>query len=294
MLLSAWKKCKLGCNASIMAVPLGSRVFLLNCFAMLSAIHLVKGPPPPHLLAPVLLCVLNSAFQAGHVPTAVNAALVTPVFKRGNNCDTSKYRPVAVTEPVIRLYAGVLNARLVQFTEGQALRSPGQAGFRPRLSTLHPLFTLQRFVDSCTKAAQPLYCCFLDLRGAYDRVQRPLLWQALQRLGVHGHMLDALRSLYANTTVSMRVEGKTGLAVPSETGVRQGCPLSPTLFGLFLDGLHRFMLCIAQMRDLFLMGAAVCLTYNMLMMSICLRYHLKAFSASLHVPVPFVLPLAWL
>ena len=52
--------------------------------------------------------------------------------------------------------------------------------------------------------------------------------------------------------------------------------------------------CIAQMRALYYMGAAVCLTCNMPMMSICLRYHLKAFSASLHVPIPFVLPLAWL
>ena len=141
----------------------------------------------------------------------------------------------------MRLYASVLNKRLVQFTEGQALRSPSQAGFRPGLSTLHPLFTLQHFVDRCKKNAQPLYCCFLDLKGAYDRVQRPLLWQALQRLGVHGEMLGALQSLYANSTVAMRVGGKTGLSVPSETGVRQGCPLSPTLFGLFLDGLHRYI-----------------------------------------------------
>ena len=112
-----------------------------------------EGPRPPQLLAPVLQCVLNSAFQAGHVSAAVNAALVTPVFKRGDNCDTSNDRPIAVTEPVMRLYAGILNARLVGFTEGQALRSPGQAGFRPQLSTLHPLFTLQQFVDSCTKDA---------------------------------------------------------------------------------------------------------------------------------------------
>ena len=160
-----------------------------------------EGPRPSHMLAPVLQCVLNSAFQAGHVPAAMNAALVTPVFKRGDHCDTSNYRTIAVTEPVMRLYAGILNARLVEFTEGQALRSPGQAGFRPHLSTLHPLPTLQHFVDSCTKDARPLYCCFLDLKGAYDRVQRPLLWQALQRLGVHGQKLDALRSLYANATL---------------------------------------------------------------------------------------------
>ena len=72
-------------------------------------------------------------------------------------------------------------------------------------------------------------------------MQRPLLWQALQRLGIHGTMLNALQSVYANSTVSMRIAGKTGPSVPSLTGLRQGCPLSPTLFGLFLDGLHRLI-----------------------------------------------------
>ena len=74
------------------------------------------NPHCPHLLAPVLQTVLNSAFQHGHVPSSVNTALVTPVFKRGDVCDTANYRPIAVTEPIMRLYANILNTRLVEFT----------------------------------------------------------------------------------------------------------------------------------------------------------------------------------
>ncbi len=32
------------------------------------------------------------------------------------------------------------------------------------------------------------------------------------------------------------------MSLPSETGLKQGGPLSPTLFGLFADGLHRHLL----------------------------------------------------
>lgn len=199
-------------------------------------------PPPANVLAPVLVDVLNSAFLAGRVPASVNGSLITPVHKKGSKLDTLNYRPIAVTEPIMRLYASILNSRILLFTEGAALRADTQAGFRPKLSTVHQLFTLQHFIDRQSHVRQPLYCCFLDLKGAYDRVNRTLLWEVLRRLGIEGHILAAIQSLYANSTVAMKLGERRGQSLPSETGLKQGCPLSPTLFGLFADGLHRHLL----------------------------------------------------
>ena len=82
---------------------------------------------------------------------------------------------------------------------------------------------------------------FLDLKAAYDSIQRPLLWRALSKLGVHGRMLAALQGLYKDATVSVKVSNTSGKTVESTTGFKQGCPLSSTLFGLFLDGLDRYL-----------------------------------------------------
>ena len=196
-------------------------------------------PPSAHMLAAPLTKVLNSLFRTGTVPDFVNEGLVTPVFKKGEPFDTSNYRPITVTEPLMRLYASILNARLQKFAESNNYRADTQTGFRPGLSTMHQLFALQYFVDEADADKKPLYCCFLDLKGAYDRVQRSLLWQVLERLGVHGSMLQAVKSLYDNSQLCVKVQGRTGQSVPSQTGLKQGCPLSPTLFGLFADGLHR-------------------------------------------------------
>ena len=194
---------------------------------------------PQHVLAPVLVAALNSMFEAGSVPADLNLSLVTPVFKRGDQRSTANYRAIAVGEPVLRLYAGILNQRLLDYTEQHGLRAPSQAGFRPQLSVVHQLFSLVHLSQRQRQRGQPLYVCFLDLQGAFDRVARPLLWQALQRLGLHGRMLAAVQSLYSTASVAVRVEGRQGPALPSRTGVKQGCPLSPTLFGLLADGLHR-------------------------------------------------------
>ncbi len=200
------------------------------------------APAPPHMLAAALRAVLNCAFHTGQVPAFCNVALVSPVFKRRDPCCPENYRPISVTEPIMRLYASILNARLLSFTETHGLRSAAQTGFRPGHSTLHPLLALQHFVDSAGRTRQPLFCCFLDLEQAFESVHRSLLWSVLQRLGVHGSMLAALQSLYVNPTVAVKVGGRVSGCIPSCTGVRQGCPLSPTLFGLVLDGLHRYLL----------------------------------------------------
>ena len=74
-----------------------------------------------------------------------------------------------------------------------------------------------------------------------DTVDRPLLWTVLARLGMHGQMLHAIQSLYAVTQYARKVGGRLGSYQVSIAGLKQGCLLSPTLFGHILDGITRFL-----------------------------------------------------
>ena len=60
-------------------------------------------------------------------------------------------------------------------------------------------------------------------------------------------MLAAIQSLYSSGTLSMKVAGTAGRPRTQQMGVRQGCPLIPTLFGIFFDGLHDHLLSCAPM-----------------------------------------------
>ena len=51
-------------------------------------------------------------------------------------------------------------------------------------------------------------------------------------------MLAAIQSLYVTGTLSMKIDGTAGEPAMQRMGVRQGCLLSPTLFGIFFDGLQ--------------------------------------------------------
>ena len=94
---------------------------------------------------------------------------------------------------------------------------------------------LRTIIEQQRASQSPLYTCFVDFRKAYDSVPRDLLWQKLDTLGVQGWFLDSIKALYGS--VPMTVKTPEGLTASFEAvmGVKQGCPLSPTLFGLYLD-----------------------------------------------------------
>ena len=81
--------------------------------------------------------MMDAFFQSGAIPAGVTSAVITPIHKKGNDLDPANYRPIAVGEPLYRLYTIILNKRLVDWSEEHGVRSPAQAGFRPKLSTAH-------------------------------------------------------------------------------------------------------------------------------------------------------------
>ena len=99
------------------------------------------------------------------------------------------------------------------------------------------LFLTRQALQRKESQKQPLFAAFVDLKKASDSVQHPPLWALLQRKGIHGKMLAGIQSLYDGGDMSMKISGSSDASGTARVGVRQGCPLSPTLFGIFFDSL---------------------------------------------------------
>lgn len=102
-------------------------------------------------------------------------------------------------------------------------------GFRPHLSTEHQIFALQHLIDECRNKRLPLFACFLDFSKAYDTVPRDLLWHVMRSIGVTEQFVAAVQSMYLDIRCMVAVSGVVGPAFSFRVGVKQGCPLSPTL-----------------------------------------------------------------
>jgi hypothetical protein len=202
-------------------------------------------------LAPVVAALLNGCSTVGSLPTAWALSALTPVFKSGETSDPGNYRGIAVGTVIAKVYASMINQRLSDWAEDEGLRAQGQAGFRKDHRCSDHLLTLRTVIEQQrAKKGGKLYACFVDFTKAYDTIPRDLLWQKLESLGVHGWFLETIKSLYG--AVPMAVKSAQGLTETFESvmGVKQGCPLSPTLFGIYVDDFEQELAAHQQGLDL--------------------------------------------
>jgi hypothetical protein len=104
------------------------------------------------------------------------------------------------------------------------------------------LYILQTLIEQSTHKCKKVYCCFVDFRKAFDTVPRDLLWQVLAEMGILGRFMQCVQNMYSQDSVRVMHPTK-GLSARFSCGigVKQGCPPSPLLFGLYLDGLEKHL-----------------------------------------------------
>ncbi|MCO5548265.1 hypothetical protein L7F22_001722 [Adiantum nelumboides] len=141
-----------------------------------------------------------------------------------------------------KLYGAVLEAELSTHTEAARIRAPGQAGFRRTFSTIDHIFVLRCLIDGAKARKRRLYCCFVDFCKVFDTIHKERLFQRLQELQIPSEMIWGIHSLYAQVTGRVRCPGGLSDPFASTIGVKQGCPLSPTLFGLYIDKISDYIL----------------------------------------------------
>jgi hypothetical protein len=188
--------------------------------------------------------IFNLVLKKGY-PKSWAIGALTPVPKpKGSLENQDDYRGIAVGSALSKLYSMVMLQRMDVWAECNNLRARGQAGFRHGRGTPDNAFVLQHIVEKYRdygKTGKPVYAAFIDFRKAYDCINRSLLWECMSSLGMHGHFLDSLISMYKDVKICVRVDGCLGICFNSEVGVKQGDPLSPCLFGLFIDRLEKVL-----------------------------------------------------
>ncbi|CAH8674745.1 unnamed protein product [Schistosoma haematobium] len=180
-----------------------------------------------------LTTLFTKVWELESVPTSWNESIVVPIFKKGSRRSCNNYRGISLLPIASKLLASVILCRL--FKTRERLTREEQAGFRSGRGCIDHIFTLRQMLEHRHTYQRPTIVVFLDIRAAFDSLDRTVLWDCLLKKGVPEKFINILNALYTNTSGRVRAYNHLSPLFHSSSGVRQGCPISPFLFNFAID-----------------------------------------------------------
>ena len=181
-----------------------------------------------------LLCL---CWKEGSVPQDMRDAKIVTLYKnKGDRSDCNSYRGISLLSIVCKVFARVILARLKVLAA--RVYPESQCGFRAGRSTIDMIFSVRQLQEKCQEQNEPLFLAFIDLTKAFDLVSRSGLFQLLKKIGCPPKLHSIIQSFHTDMRSTVSYNGARSEPFPISSGVKQGCVLAPTLFGIFFSMLQ--------------------------------------------------------
>lgn len=178
-----------------------------------------------------------ACWQSACIPSAWKVALLHPIPKKGDLKQIQNYRPISLTESMRKLFERVLLKGLCTYIEPLDIC---QGGFRSNRGTLEQIAALHESIQQrkVTLKRTPIVA-YLDIKAAYDTVDRRILWNQLVRKNIPREWLNILKEMFDHNESQIAISGFKSRRFKNEAGLMQGSVLSPLLYAAFIDELPK-------------------------------------------------------
>ena len=192
----------------------------------------------PSKMAQVVWKLLNAIWKSGHIPSCWRRTSLVTILKKGDPLEMDNYRGISLLPMPFKVLLIMVTTRIERCLEAHGLLAREQAGFRASEECAGQVAALVETVQRRSIEGKPTFLLFVDLTKAYDTVPHEALFAKMDQIGIRGRMLDFIRSLYASSEICLRIPGYDAEPFLLERGLRQGCPMSPILFDIFINDIY--------------------------------------------------------
>ena len=165
--------------------------------------------------------------------------IVISLKKKQNAVTCEDHRTISLLTHASKIMIRIMTRRLQSKAEADKCLGDDQFGFRKGRGTRDAVAALRILTERSIQHNQEVYICFVDYEKAFDRVDWKKLMRALRRIGVDWRDRRLIGNLYMGQQVRIRIEGEYSEPGKIGRGVRQGCPLSPILFNIYIEEVTR-------------------------------------------------------
>uniref|UniRef100_A0A3P9LR30 Reverse transcriptase domain-containing protein n=1 Tax=Oryzias latipes TaxID=8090 RepID=A0A3P9LR30_ORYLA len=182
-------------------------------------------------LTDVITDIFNLLLSQAVIPSCFKATTIIPVPKKSSPSCYNDYRPIALTPILMKCFERLVMQH-IKSTLPPTL-DPYQFAYRSNRSTddaistaLHSALTHLETKDSHVRML------FIDFSSAFNTVIPQQLIHKLDQLGLNTSLCNWLLDFLTGRPQAVRVGNNTSSTITINTGVPQGCVLSPLLFSL--------------------------------------------------------------
>ena len=148
------------------------------------------------------------------------------VPKKGDLRDLNNWRGIMLLDAASKIISMIINNRLQRLLREVGIEE--QNGFSGGRGCADGSFCIRQALKKRREHGLESWVLFVDLVKAFDSVPRGILFDVLSKFGVPPHLVRVIKRMNTDLKVTLDLDGEP-VAVPCTVGVKQGCPLSPTL-----------------------------------------------------------------
>ena len=184
---------------------------------------------------------MQLAWIWGETPDCWKTSHTIMLYKKSDPCLPQNYRPIGLNNAVAKLWTSLVTNTITTYSETNHILSNCQEGFRKDKSTYRQLLNLLHNIEDAALFHQDLYAAYFDFSSAFNMIDHQKLLCIMHNLGYTHDTIDTIKGIYTNSTTHILLNNTPGSPIPITRGTIQGDSLSPLLFIIFLEPLHRWL-----------------------------------------------------
>jgi hypothetical protein len=170
--------------------------------------------------------------REGVFPDRLKYAIVRPVYKTGDKCDVSNYRPISLLTTFSKIT--LIYTRTLAHLKKYNILSTEQYGFRKGLNTDNAIYKLTTEISYGMNNKQLIGDIFCDLEKAFDCVDHEILLSKLKFYGIKGKNYALYESYLNDRYIRTVIYKDMDITASSWHRIRHGVPQGSILGPLFL------------------------------------------------------------